>query len=65
MGKSNLSTAIKFISSEMDSLSPNVISILQDDQKEISKSIIQTIRLSHCPHLNELLNKRLKLSNAK
>ena len=64
MGKVNLATAIKFISSEIDSLSPNVISILQDDQKEISKSIIQTIRSSNCPHLNELLNERLKLSNS-
>ena len=59
MGKANLSTAIKIISSEMDSLSPNLISILQDDQKKISKSIIQTIRSSHCPYLNELLNERL------
>ena len=64
MGKANLLTAIKFISSEMDSLSPNVISILQDDQKEISKTIIKTIRSSHCPHLNELLNERLKFNNA-
>ena len=64
MGKANLATAIKFISSEMDSLSPNVINILQDDQKEISKSIIQTIRSSQCPHLNELLNERIKVSNA-
>ncbi len=64
MGKANLASAIKFISSEMDSLTPNLISILQDGQKEIPQTIIKTIRLSHCPHLNELLNKRLKLSNA-
>ncbi|MAJ52050.1 MAG: hypothetical protein CMB82_10640 [Flammeovirgaceae bacterium] len=62
MGKGNLAKAIKFISSEVDSLSPNVISILQDDQKEISQTIIKTIRSSHCPHLNELLNERLKFS---
>ncbi len=63
MGKANLASAIKFISSEMDSLTPNLISILQDGQKEIPQTIIKTIRSSHCPHLNELLNKRLKLSN--
>ena len=39
MGKANLSTAIKIISSEMDSLSPNLISILQDDQKKISRAL--------------------------
>ena len=64
MGKANLASAIKFISSEMDSLTPNLISILQDDQKGISQTIIKTIRSSHCPHLNQLLNERLKLSNA-
>ena len=64
MGKGNLALAIKFISSERDSLTPNLISILQDGQKEIPQTIIKTIRSSHCPHLNELLNKRLKLSNA-
>ena len=64
MGKANLASAIKFISSEMDSLTPNLTSILQDDQKEISQTIIKTIRSSHCPHLNQLLNERLKLSNA-
>ena len=64
MGKANLATAIKFISSEIDALSPNVVNILQDDQKEISKTIIKTIRSSHCPHLNELLNERLKFKNA-
>ena len=62
MGKGNLAKAIKFISSEVDHVSPNVISILQDDQKEISETIIKTIRSSHCPHLNQLLNERLKFS---
>ena len=64
MGKPNLATAIKFISSEIDSLSPDVLNILKDDQKEISKTIIKTIRSSHCPHLNELLNERLKFNEA-
>ncbi|GEM_PF-6017090 len=64
MGKVNLSTAIRFISSDMDTLSPNVMSILKDDQKEISQAIIKTIRSSHCPHLNELLNVRLKFNEA-
>ena len=64
MRKANLATAIKFISSEIDSLSPNVINILQDDQKEISKTIIKTIRSSCCPHLNELLDERLKSNEA-
>jgi len=48
----------------MDTLSPNVMSILKDDQKEISQAIIKTIRSSHCPHLNELLNVRLKFNEA-
>ena len=64
MRKANLAKAIKFISSEIDSLSPNVINILQDDQKEISKTIIKTIRSSYCPHLNELLDERLKSNDA-
>ena len=64
MRKANLATAIKFISSEIDALSPNVINILQDDQKEISKIIIKTIRSSYCPHLNDLLDERLKSNEA-